>query len=519
VQPNLSVVEDRAGSSYDSALRKQMSTRWAGLTEGLHSRSAWQGRLGGMSDAEAKLLLAFMAESEHGHLQRVGGVLAESGDGATYSANLASYYKTILPVLRRLVVNLLTPNLVTTVPLGGPIGAIFVREARYASSKAGTVRNTKMLETLDTDYMTEKVNGEHVATADGTKYGGAGAALNVTLAFSPVRPLDSTNGYSLSIIEYNGSTAVQTATDDGAGGFTGDGTGSIDYASGAVTGFLFTVAPTSTRLIKAVYWYNSEGSDKIGDVNLDTTLVPVVSRTNKIKGHWSAEAGDNYASMYGLDVESDLSSILTNEMALETDRNTVQDILSYATSDGVSATYDRALGANDDGDMGAIGRILNPITDVSQRISEIGKRGPANWIVASSAICGILRNLGRHADFTTAAALNNQPGGSPMNAVKVPQSHNDATVDFGVLEFGLLGSQWRVYEDPYLTRTKMLMGRRGDNVLDADYIWSPFVMMQMTGTFMDPSNMTFRKGIRSRDARTRLRPNFGVITVSNLTLS
>jgi hypothetical protein len=44
-------------------------------------------------------------------------------------------------------------------------------------------------------------------------------------------------------------------------------------------------------------------------------------------------------------------------------------------------------------------------------------------------------------------------------------------------------------------------------------------MMQMTGTFMDPSNMTFRKGIRSRDARTRLRPNFGVITVSNLTLS
>ncbi len=517
---NIALADDFAGSAYDRQTRGRMETKWKNFTEGLQSRSAFP-QYGAAKAAELKALLAFLTESEVGHLMRVHGINALSEDvNATMSTGMASYYRTILPVLRRLVVNLITPNLVTTVPLGGPIGAIFKREARYASNKGSTARNTKAFENLDVNYMTEKVYQEHVATGDGSKYGASGSPLNTNLGFYPARPLDSTNGYIVTIEHLNGSTVVQTAVDDGAGGFTGDTTaGAINYETGAITGFLFTAAPTSGHTIKVTYWYDSEGSSLIPEMNLDVELVPVVSRTNKIKASASAEAGDNYGALYGLDVEQDIASILTAEMALETDRNTVQDLLSYATSDGVTTTYDRAVTASDDNEMSAVLRIMTPITDVSQRIAETGKRGPANWIVTSPAIAGIFMQLAKHADFIPSATLMNTPGLSPMNAVRVPQSHDSASVDFGVLEFGLLGSAWRVYQDPYLSRTKLLMGRKGDNVLDSDYIWSPFIMAQLTQTFVDPGNMTMRKGIRSRDARTRLRPNFGVITASNLTLA
>ena len=53
----------------------------------------------------------------------------------------------------------------------------------------------------------------------------------------------------------NGSSPVQVLTDDGVGGFTGNGTGTIDYTTGAVS-ITFTTAPAALSTVTATYDYH-----------------------------------------------------------------------------------------------------------------------------------------------------------------------------------------------------------------------------------------------------------------------
>lgn len=53
----------------------------------------------------------------------------------------------------------------------------------------------------------------------------------------------------------NGSNPVQVLTDDGVGGFTGNGTGTIDYTTGAVS-ITFTLPPVALSTVTATYDYH-----------------------------------------------------------------------------------------------------------------------------------------------------------------------------------------------------------------------------------------------------------------------
>lgn len=55
-------------------------------------------------------------------------------------------------------------------------------------------------------------------------------------------------------ITISGSNPVQTLTDDGIGGFTGDGVGTIDYSTGAVS-ITLTSAPIALSTVEASYLY------------------------------------------------------------------------------------------------------------------------------------------------------------------------------------------------------------------------------------------------------------------------
>ena len=494
--------ESAVGTFNDGDKIRYCMKRWAKLTEGVQ-------------DPYRKRLLAVLAENEFQHLQRL--------NEETKAINVGSYTKHIFPILRRLVPNLLAPNLVSVQPMLAPIGGVFVREAKFGTSKGAITKGQNVFDSFDADYSSEKVTGELLATGDGTKYGGAGAALSVGLTFFPVRPLSAADGFSLVLTEEtSGGTVVQTATDDGTGGFTGNATaGTVNYQTGAITGFKFTAAVTNGNLVRATYQYDMELNDKLPEVNLDITLTPIVARPRKMRGTWSPEASDDFRHLHGIDGESDLTNTMTSEMSLEIDREIVLDLLAYATSSGTNATYDRAVGANDDNETSAILRILTAVSDVSQQIHQKTRRSGANWIVTSPAVGAILMQLARQGDFQPALLRGNAYGAgrSPMDAVRVPPSYNNTSSDYGMMEFGLLGSTWTVYQDPLFNKNKMLMGFKGSSYLDSGYVWAPYIMLLLTPTFYDPRDFSFRKGIRSRYAKQRLRPEwYGSVTISNMSI-
>ncbi len=63
----------------------------------------------------------------------------------------------------------------------------------------------------------------------------------------------------------NGSNPVQTATDNGVGGFTGDATGTINYTTGAVS-ITWTLAPIALSTVTATYDYHP-GNPVMGVMN------------------------------------------------------------------------------------------------------------------------------------------------------------------------------------------------------------------------------------------------------------
>jgi hypothetical protein len=88
---------------------------------------------------------------------------------------------------------------------------------------------------------------------------------------------------------------------------------------------------------------------------------------------------------------------------------------------------------------------------------------------------------------------------------------------FGVYKVGTLMGKWTVYEDPFFTRDQMLIGLKGDSFLNAGYAWAPYIPLQVTPTFLDPADFSFRKGLRTRYAKKLLRSEFyGSMRVVNL---
>jgi hypothetical protein len=86
-----------------------------------------------------------------------------------------------------------------------------------------------------------------------------------------------------------------------------------------------------------------------------------------------------------------------------------------------------------------------------------------------------------------------------------------------VYKVGTLMGKWTVYEDPFFTRDQMMIGLKGDGFLNAGYAWAPYIPLQVTPTFLDPADFSFRKGLRTRYAKKLLRSEFyGSMRVVNL---
>jgi hypothetical protein len=80
---------------------------------------------------------------------------------------------------------------------------------------------------------------------------------------------------------------------------------------------------------------------------------------------------------------------------------------------------------------------------------------------------------------------------------------------------GSLANKWWGYQDPFFRFNQILMGLRGQSYLDAGFVFAPYVPLQMTPTFLDPEDQTYRKGMRTRYATKRLRDEwYGRVTIT-----
>lgn len=493
--------EDIRASVMDRGYVTALQKKWEPLLEGLPDKTQHEQYVRGCT--------AILLENQAKHLK---GMTEE-----TRSNNVGSFTKFIFPVLRRVFPNLIANEIVSVQPMTAPVGAVFFMNYIYGTTKAPTTAGGVFPRDFDRDYSSEFVNGEQIAVGDGAAFGGAGAVLSATLNFNPVRPLNTDRGFKLIIRELHVTTGatVQEATDNGTGAFTfvptgGSVAGIVNYSNGAISGFKFQNAPAATNPIKAFYFYDGELSTKVPQIQLDIQRAPIEANPRRLKSLWSSEAAEDLRAFHGVDAETEIVSAVAQEMGLEIDREIINDLFLGSTT--TTGAFDRVppAGVNE---LDHLRAFITVISTVSNLIHKRTLRAPANWIVTSPEISALLTQLTTHGDFRP---LWVSGGASPYGPADMPRPMTQHG-QFGIYKVGTLMNKWMVYEDPFFTSSKMLIGLKGSSYLDSGYVWAPYIPLQVTPTFLDPNDFSFRKGLRTRYGKKMLRPEFyGQITVTNL---
>ena len=251
------------------------------------------------------------------------------------------------------------------------------------------------------------------------------------------------------------------------------------------------------------------------DIKVDSTSVTAV--TKKLKAKWSPELGQDLNAYHNLDAEVELTSILSEQIALEIDREILKDLISGATA----GTYywsrrpgrflNRETGATvevDDADGSAFGgdftgtvsewyeTLVETINDVSAQIHRKTLRGAANFVVVSPEVANIL-------EFTAGFRAN------------VTADSDRGTV--GAVNVGSLSKKWDVYVDPYFPRNVVLVGRKGGSFLESGFVYAPYVPLQVTPTIFGVEDFVPRKGVMTRYAKKMVRPDmYGLVICQDI---
>jgi hypothetical protein len=246
-----------------------------------------------------------------------------------------------------------------------------------------------------------------------------------------------------------------------------------------------------------------EFEDQIGEVSFDLSSVTVSVTERKLRATWSPELAQDVSAFHNIDAEAELTALLSEQIAAEVDREILRDLRKGAAWkakwDYNEWKYGGASGATLQGytqkDWNQT--LITKINQVSAQIHKTTLRGGANWIVVSSEVSAVFDDL---------------------EYFHVSNAHPEQDqYNMGIEKVGTLAGRYQVYRDPYFPAGKILIGHKGKSLLDAGYIYAPYVPLQLTPTMYNPFNMTPIKGIMTRYAKKMVNNRyFGVIDVKGI---
>ena len=264
-------------------------------------------------------------------------------------------------------------------------------------------------------------------------------------------------------------------------------------------------------VVGASLW-DLENQTKIPVIDIKVDSVSVTAITKKLKAKWSPELGQDLNAYHNLDAEVELTGILSEQIALEIDREVLSDLVHGATagtyywsrSPGlfVNRTTGAEVGASSAAPdfTGTVSEwyetLLETVNDVSAQIHRKTLRGGANFIVTSPEVASILEMT---SGFRASVAVDGDKGTA------------------GAVKTGSVNKKWDIYVDPYFPRNVILVGRKGNSFLESGYVYAPYVPLQVTPTIFGPDDFVPRKGVMTRYAKKMVRPDmYGVVVVRGL---
>ena len=504
------------------------------MVEGKKYVEKYKPLVSGINDDYTKVVTAILMENE---VQFADRLLNESTSSGSSIGTAGQFIKYALPIIRRVFPNLIANKLVGVQPLMQPVGFIFYLRYKFAetrgSAAAGTQLNLLQTGTSGANniynaaspyrnfpvnpYYSKQIVEDHmVVNAAGnriqdiaidvapTNYFSAGPTNvgdGVTGTTDNALPLQAsapsaTTPFYVQILEadttlanfnailatYKWNGAALTLDSGAASSLT---VNSVAFNTGTRVA---TINMTSTcgadkvtRGASMNFTYNLEANADISELNITIDKDTVEAKTRKLKTVWTPESAQDFKSYHGIDIEAELTALMSQEIALEIDREILADLLTIGAQ--VTHYFDQGAATNYnylDRHVALMQRILLE----SNNIMRDTLRGKANWLVTSPEIASILETLKEFKPY----------GGQVFTGIN--QS--------GIGARGVLLNQIDVYVDPIFPKNKICLGYKGASVVDAGYYYAPYVPVELTPVIYDPYDFTPRRGLLTRYATKKI---------------
>jgi len=354
------------------------------------------------------------------------------------------------------------------------------------------------------------------ATAWGETYQGGNGVLNLRRlnkrgnwsgsVFTP----DALNGtHVLTVVKGANGAALSAGAAAGTVSYSLSSALSVDGNSGATV----TVPSFESD-------FGATPAPVIPEIDIKIEAISITAETRKLRAKWSPELAQDLNAYHSMDAEVELTSILSEQIALEIDREILNDLVSQAN--GANYYWSRSPGRFVNKVTGArqaltdvyqIGpqftgtvrewyeTLIETIIDVANTIHRKTLRGSANFLVTGPDVCTILE-----------ASVLYKPKFSLDGEGQV-----GSPFTIGAEAVGTLSNRFTVYKDPYFSRNKILVGYKGGSYLETGYVYAPYVPLIVTPTIFAPEDFTPRKGVMTRYGKKTVRSDFyGTVTVLDM---
>jgi len=268
--------------------------------------------------------------------------------------------------------------------------------------------------------------------------------------------------------------------------FSGDANGASHDGSNPVDGTYTTGVAMPTSTAEAL---GTDGGESFGEMAFSIEKTTVTAKTRALKAEYTVELAQDLKAIHGLDAESELSNILSQEILAEINREVIRTIYKVAktgsASTATAGTFDLDVDSNGRWSVERFKGLLFNIERDANVIAQDTRRGKGNFIICSSDVAAALAMAGV---LDTGRALQGSP---------------DLNVDdTGNTFAGTLNGRYKVYVDPYSANTGAasqfyVVGYKGANAYDAGLFYCPYVPLQMVRA-IDPNSFQPKIGFKTR---------------------
>lgn len=224
-----------------------------------------------------------------------------------------------------------------------------------------------------------------------------------------------------------------------------------------------------------------------GEMSITIEKIAVEAKTRALKAEYSLELAEDLRNLHGLNAETELTNILTEEILAEINREIIRTIYYIAkpgaqVNTSVAGTFNLDVDSNGRWSQERFKGMLFQLERERNAIAQQTRRGRGNFIICSS-------------DVASALAMTGKLDYSP--ALKSDLKIDEANSTFA----GTLNGDLKVYIDPYSANQSAnqyaVVGYKGSSAYDAGLFYCPYVALQKVQA-VDPNTFQPKLGFKTR---------------------